>query len=240
MGASISRYGATAAGAAVLTILASAYLAFTGVRCPPLLLVFFYGAGASEIIVLCRMTVPGWLQGLLVLLIIMSLTTLTARTDLFGIHHTSAMLPEAAAADIEVPRAAARLAGPGGGAGASAGGGGGGSQGGSSGYSGAKVVFSPALGGDGGWAGRLNAAYDRQLGGPQAAGLMVIGDVGAKKIGGDTNLEVRWGVSIDGDSVRCGSTSAYGSDGSALAEQISQALGQAISRSLALQRASCQ
>ena len=105
---------------------------------------------------------------------------------------------------------------------------------------GAKVIFEPSTSGDGGWAKMLNAAYDRHLGGPLASKLMISGNVGAKQIGKDVSVQVSWGVSTDGVSVHCGSTSAYGSDYPALSDQIRQGLGQAIARSIALQHPSCQ
>ncbi len=239
MEASTSRYGTLAAAAAALTVLASLYLVFTGNRCPPLLLVAFYAAGAAEIVVLCRVALPGWIQGLLAMAIIASLTTLTACTDLFGVEHSAAAIPtiEKAVVDRPIGAAIPTTAKPK--AGGSAGGASG-ASGGSGSTAGAKVIFAPSTSGDGGWAKMLNAAYDRHLGGPRASGLMISGNVGAKQIGKDMSVQVSWGVSTNGVSVHCGSTSAYGSDYPALSDQIRQGLGQAISRSLELQRPSCQ
>ena len=112
--------------------------------------------------------------------------------------------------------------------------------GGASGADGAKVIFEPSSSGDDGWARLLNGAYDRHLGGPTASGLMISGNVGARRIGKDISIEVSWGVSTDGSTVHCGSTSAYGSDAAALSDQIRQGIGAAITRSLALQHPSCQ
>ncbi len=233
MEVAISRYGAMAALAASLTVLASGYLAISGHACPLILLGAFYAAGAAEIIVLCRVTVPTWVLALLILLIIASLTTLTARTDVFGIQRTGAAISDIPVATLDRrPNVAAAASGALGKDGAAAGGFGAGS--------GAQVIFQPASSGDDGWARILNSAYDRHLGGPQAARLMISGNVGAKKVGQDTSVEVSWGVSTGSTSVHCGRTSAYGSDYPALSDQIRQGLGQAISRSLELQRPSCQ
>ena len=242
MEAPFSRYGATAAIAALLTVLASAYLAISGQRCPLPLLIAFYGAGAAEIIVLCRVTVPTWVQGLLILLIIASLTTLTARTDVFGVKTIGAAIPAVQVADA-VQKTASVAPGSGGhrstAASGAGGAGGSGGSGGSDTESGAKVIFAPKDSGDGGWARMLNTAYNRRLGGPQASNLMISGNVGAKRIGKDINVEVRWGISADGVSLQCGSTSAYGSDSSVLSDQFQQGFGQALSRSVELRRASC-
>jgi hypothetical protein len=232
MEAPISRYGAVAALAALLTTGASAYLAMGGHRCPLPLLIAFYAAGAAEIIVLCRVAVPAWLQGGLILFVIASLTTLTARTDVFGVPGT-----EVAAADEAVARPAAGgadvVASKTGMRGDPTSGGGTRSEG------GAKVIFASAASGDDGWATMLNAAYDRRLGGPQASALLISGNVGAKRIGKATSVQVVWGVSADGVSVRCGSTSAFGSDYPVLSDQIQRGFGEALSRSVELRRASC-
>ena len=90
MDAPISGSGAAAVVISSATIAASAYFALGSHPCPLLLLGTFYAAGAAEIIVLCRVTVPNWLQAVLILLIIATLTTLTARTDVFGVRHASA------------------------------------------------------------------------------------------------------------------------------------------------------
>jgi len=238
---SVSRYGAMCAMAALFTVTASTYLVFTGAGCTPLLLLVFYGAGASEIIILCRTAVPSWMQTTLIFSIIASLTTLTARTDVFGVQQAVSALPEAGVADTLPSNGRAATAMTGARPRASAHG--------SADVDasnvtraegGAKVIFQPTTGGDEGWARRLNDAYDRHFGGPQASALMISGFVGAKRIGKDMNVEVNWGVSTGGTSVRCGSTSAYGSDDPALSDQISQGLGQAIARSLELRRPSCQ
>lgn len=239
MDAPISGSGAAAVVISSATIAASAYFALGSHPCPLLLLGTFYAAGAAEIIVLCRVTVPNWLQAVLILLIIATLTTLTARTDVFGVRHASAAIPELAAGDVDertVPTAsggashAAAVAATSADAAGSA----------SHADSGAKVTFEPASTGDEGWAKTLNSAYDRHLGGPQASGYRISGNVGAKRIGKATNVQVSWGVSTSDSEVHCGSTSAYGSSDPALSDQIRQGLGQAISRSLELRRPSCQ
>jgi hypothetical protein len=236
MDAPISRYGAMAAATALLTIAATAYLALAGRQCPIPLLVALYGAGAAEIIVLCRVEAPPWMQGVLILFLIASLTTLTARTDVLGVHGTDPTIAGETAVDparkaTPATTAAASRTGPGSGPSSSANG--------SGAEGGAKVVFSPAGSGDGGWAKMLNAAYDRRLGGAQASGLMISGDVDARQIGIDTSVVVRWGISADGVSLQCGSTSAYGSNGPALSEQFRQGFGSALSRSVELRRVSC-
>lgn len=238
---SISRYGAIVASASLLTVLLVSYLDVTSRHCSPFTLVALYAVGAGEIIILCRATVPSWMQGILILAIIASLTTLTARTDLFGVQHVAATLPESAAVDDNdiATRPASRSAShrmdgeavaPVAVAGTSTIGA----------ASGARVAFEPASSGDEGWSRRLNASYNRHFGGPAASDLMVSGQVGVKRIGKFTNLEVNWGVSTGGASVRCGSTNAYGLDGPALSDQVSQGIGQAISRSVELRRPSCQ
>ena len=232
MGPAISRYGAMAAVAASLTVLVSGYIAVAGEGCPLILLGALYAAGAAEIIVLCRVVIPTWLQMALILAIIGSLTTLTARTDVFGIQHVDAAIPGAAGASLDRSAIAATSGHPAGDLAPTTTGGGSGN--------GAQVAFEPASSGDDGWAKMLNSAYDRHLGGPQASRLIISGNVGARRIGKDTSVQVNWGVSTDDTSVHCGSTSAYGSDYPALSEQIRQGLGQAISRSLELQRPSCQ
>ena len=92
MDAAISRYGATGATAALLTVLASAYYSIGGHALSMPLFVLFYVAGAAEIVLVCRVSLPGWVQGGLILAIIASLTTLTARTDLFGVQRSAAAI----------------------------------------------------------------------------------------------------------------------------------------------------
>lgn len=233
MAAPISGYGVIAAGAALLTILASAILSFGGSACPVPLLIALYVAGAAEIILLCRTTVPGWMQGMLILFLIASLTTLAARTDVRAVRRT-----EGARADASTPRAAApavRKAVSGGNAGGE-----GAASGGTGAQGGAKLFLAAARTGDGGWATLLNTAYDRRLGGPHAAKLLISGNVDAKRVGKDSSVQVVWRISSDGFSVSCGSTSVYGSDYPALSDEFRRSFGQALSRSIELRRVSCQ
>jgi hypothetical protein len=238
MDAPVSQYGAMAALTALLTVMVSSYLALTGRQCSIPLLVALYGVGAAEIVVLCRVAVPSWIQGALVLFIIASLTTLTARTDVFGVHGVDPVLTaDPAIAPVRKPAPAA--AEPARRAGSAFGGSGGAGGGGSGEAVGAKVILEPAGAGDNGWAKMLNAAYDRRLGGAQATGLMISGNVGARQVGKDVSVEVHWSISSNGVSVPCGSTSAYGSDYPALSEQFRHGFGLALSRSVETQRVSC-
>ncbi len=227
----ISRYGAAASLAAVVTVFAGAYLALGENRATVPLLVLLYAVGAAEIIVLCRVTMPGWLRGVEILFIIASLTTLAARTDVFGLQRVGAAIPDvvvaapaertvagAPASDPRyVPPAPARA----------------------NAASGAKVVFVPRNAGDDGWARMLNTVFDGRLGGAQASWLMISGTVAETRIGSDINVQLRWDVSADGRSAQCGSTSALGSSYPALLDQFRRDFSEALSRSVQLRQVAC-
>ncbi|HET8613661.1 MAG TPA: hypothetical protein VFL92_12930 [Sphingomonas sp.] len=173
------------------------------------------GAGATMLVTLCRVEMPGRPRAGLALLLMVTMLTAAARADPFGMRAVKAAA-SAQSADSDILAAASDEKGM------------------QAASDGARVALTSAPSGDEGWAARLNGRLDRRIGGASASAYRVTGEVSAAA----GRVRLAWRIGRGDETVSCGVTSG-GGNGALLADQFAEPLRQAVDRSVALGRVAC-
>jgi hypothetical protein len=192
-----------------------------------------FGAGliaAALIVVVLRAPVPGWVRAGLGLLVFAGMIGLLLGRDLFGTNLAGSQLAVviATASPTPTPNPAA------------------GSSGGNpwdhgtpDGVHGASVALKPSPGGDNGWAGTLQSAYDGTLGGTGAAAIRIQGEVAATQAAGNDQVAMIWTITYGGTTAGCGRSTAIAPDHGDIVSGLQKPLETAIGASLRARHGAC-
>jgi len=217
--------------------LAIASLALTVVNCglvisgytlPDAALAFDSLVSITLLTCLCVVPVPLLLRGFLIPAVIISFLAVFARVDLFGVAPTEKIIQEKVQTDPSVPKASSsgfRSA----------------VDNAPSGYAGLEGASIHFVGDqdEGGWAGRMNTALDRKIGGSKASAVHVTGTITSKESGPERSIVVTWNINLGAAKLQCGQSSTVGFDEATLAEQVAEPIRKAIFRSMEDQQPAC-